>query len=134
MSQKSPLDLGKRERQIVEVLYQLGEASVADVREQLPDPPSYSAVRAMLNLLVEKGHLTYREEGRRYIYRPARPKTRVRKSALQKLVQTFFAGEPVDAMAALMDGTAGKLNRDDVARLKKMIDDAERNLNEGETP
>jgi predicted transcriptional regulator len=117
--------LGKRERQIVETLYRLGEAAVSEVRAELSDPPSYSAVRAMLNLLVEKHVATFRQEGKRYLYRPAMPKERIRRSALRNLVRTFFSGEPLDAVAALLDGSAGKLSPEDLRRMKKLIDDAE---------
>ena len=120
------LNLGRRERQIVEALYELGEASVAQVRAVLPDPPSYSAVRAMLNMLAEKQIVTFRQDGKRYLYRPTRPKEKVRRSALRKLVQTFFAGQPADAVAALLEGSAGKLPPEQFERLKQLIAEAER--------
>jgi BlaI family transcriptional regulator, penicillinase repressor len=119
------LQLGRRERQIIEAVYRLGEASVADVLKELPDPPSYSAVRAMLNLLVGKDLLTHRQEGKRYLYRPVTPKSSVRRSALRALIRTFFAGKPADAVAALLDGSYGRLESGDLARIKKLIDDAE---------
>jgi BlaI family transcriptional regulator, penicillinase repressor len=119
------LDLGRRERQIVEAVYRLGEASVAEVRAVLPDPPSYSAVRATLNLLVAKSHLSHRNDGRRYVYRAVTPKTTVRRSALRELVRNFFGGRPVDAVAALLDGSAGPLGADDLERIKKRIEGAE---------
>jgi BlaI family penicillinase repressor len=122
----SHLHLARRERQIVEALYRLGgEASVADVRAALADPPGYSAVRAVLNLLVRKGLATTRHQGKRYLYRALAPKHKVRQSALRGLVQTFFGSTPLDAVAALIDGSAGKLSADDLRRLRQMIDDAE---------
>jgi len=121
-----PLQLGKRERQIVETLYRAGEASVAQVLAELPDPPSYSAVRAMLNLLVDKKVLAVRQAGKRYLYRPAAPKERVRGSALRHLVRTFFGNAPADAVAALIDGSAGKLSADDLRRVRELIERAER--------
>ena len=124
MSRGSPLDLGKRERQIVEVVYRLGEASVAEVRGQLPDPPSYSAVRAMLGLLVEKRVLKYRRDGKRYLYRPAMPKEQARQSVLRNLLTTFFGGRPTDAMAALLEISAGELSDEDLDRMRQMIDQA----------
>ena len=127
MSESSALQLGRRERQIVEVLYRLGEASVAQVRSELPDPPSYSAVRAMLNLLVRKQVLTARQQGKRYLYRPVPPKEKVRRSALKDLVRTFFGSAAVDAVAALLGGTAGKLSAEDLRRVRALIDEAERN-------
>lgn len=117
--------LGRRERQIVEAVYRLGEASVADVRRALPDPPSYSAVRATLGLLAAKNLVSYRHQGKRYLYRPVTPKTTVRRSALRELVLNFFGGRPADAVAALLDGTAGRLEPDDFERIKRRIENAE---------
>jgi predicted transcriptional regulator len=119
------LELGRRERQIVEAVYRLGEAAVADVLRELPDPPSYSAVRAMLNLLVGKNLLTHRQEGKRYLYRPVTPKSSVRRSALRALVRTFFAGRPADAVAALLDGSYGRLEPRDLERIKKLVEETE---------
>jgi predicted transcriptional regulator len=120
-----PLHLSKRERQIVESLYRLGEASVSQVLADLPDPPSYSAVRAILNLLVKKQLATPRQDGKRYLYRPVAAKEKVRRSALKNLVRTFFGGTPADAVAALLDGSAGKLSADDLQRLRNLIEEAE---------
>jgi BlaI family transcriptional regulator, penicillinase repressor len=125
LPESSALQLGKRERQIVEALYRLGEASVAQVLAELPDPPSYSAVRAMLNLLVRKQVVVVRQEGKRYLYRAAAPKDKVRRSALRGLVRTFFGSAPVDAVAALLDGSAGKLSSDDLRRVRDLIGKAE---------
>lgn len=120
-----PLSLGRRERQIVEALYQLGEASVAQVRQELADPPTYSSVRAMLNLLVKKGLLTVRHEGKRYLYKPASSKEKVRRSVLNQLVRTFFSSDPAGAVAALLDGSAGKLSPQDLERIRQLIVKAE---------
>jgi BlaI family penicillinase repressor len=117
--------LGRRERQIVEAVYRLGEASVADVRQALSDPPSYSAVRATLNLLVSKNLLSHRHQGKRYLYRPVTPKATVRRFALRELVQNFFGGRPADAVAALLDGSAGRLEPEDLERIKRRIENAE---------
>jgi BlaI family transcriptional regulator, penicillinase repressor len=117
--------LGRRERQIVEAVYRLEEASVADVRRALRDPPSYSAVRATLNLLASKNLLNYRHQGKRYLYRPVTPKTTVRRWALRELVQNFFSGRPADAVAALLDGSAGRLDPEDLERIKRRIENAE---------
>ncbi|MGQ0633604.1 MAG: BlaI/MecI/CopY family transcriptional regulator [Planctomycetaceae bacterium] len=125
MAEPRSLHLGRRERQIVEAVYRLGEASVAQVRDALPDPPSYSAVRAMLNLLVDKQVLTLRQEGKRYLYRPVASRERTGRAALKNLVRNFFAGQPLDAVAALLDGTAGRLTADDLGHLRRLIDDAE---------
>jgi predicted transcriptional regulator len=126
MSKESPLDLGRRERQIVEAVYQLGEASVADVRAELADPPSYSAVRAMLGLLVDKGVLKFRRDGKRYLYRPATPKEKARKSALRSLLKTFFGGRATEAVAALLEVSAGDLTDEDLDRLRALVDQAQR--------
>jgi BlaI family transcriptional regulator, penicillinase repressor len=121
----SEVPLGRRERQIVEAVYRLGTASVAEVRKTLPDPPTYSAVRAMLNLLVEKKVLTFRQEGKRYVYRPLTPRRQMGRTALRNLVRNFFGGQPFDALAALLDGSAGRLAPDDLERLKQLIDEVE---------
>ena len=124
MSKSSPLDLGKRERQIVEAVYRQGEASVAEVLAELAEPPSYSAVRAMLGLLVDKGVLKYRRDGKRYLYRPATPKEKARKSALSNLLATFFGGRASDAMAALLEVSAGKLTDEELDRMRTLIEQA----------
>lgn len=123
MSASPNRDLGRRERQIMDVVYQMGRASVGDVRDQLPDPPSYSAVRAMLNLLEDKGHLTHEQDGLRYVYKPTAARSQLRRSALRHVVQTFFDGSPTTAVAALLE-MAGELSASDRARLAKMISQA----------
>jgi predicted transcriptional regulator len=128
-SPDAPLHLSKRERQIVESLYRRGEASVSEVLADLPDPPSYSAVRALLNGMVRKRLATTRQDGKRYLYRPVAPKEKVRRSALKNLVRTFFAGTPADAVAALLDGSAGQLTPDDLHRIRGLIDQAETRKN-----
>jgi len=117
--------LGRRERQIVEAVYRLGAASVAEVRKALPDPPTYSSVRAMLNLLVDKEVLTYRQDGKRYVYRPVTSRGQMGRTALRNLVRNFFSGQPLDAVAALLDGSAGRLAPEDLERLKQLIDEVE---------
>jgi len=121
---KTPLELGKRERQIIETVQRLGEASVADVRKNLADAPSYSAVRTMLGLLVQKGWLRFRSEGKRYLYRPALSKERSRQTALRRMLATFFDGSPGDAVAALLDISARDMTDEQLNRLTKMINDA----------
>ena len=124
MARQSPLDLGKRERQIVETVYRLGEASVSDVLREISDPPSYSSVRAMLSLLVEKKILRQRQEGKRYLYRPATPRETARKSAFHQLLRTFFTGEPTAALATLLDLSAENLTNEDLDRMKQLIEGA----------
>lgn len=116
--------LGARERQIVEAVYRLEEGAVSDVLKAIADPPSYSAVRAMLNVLVEKGHLDWRQEGNRYLYRLALPKEKARKSVAQKMLDTFFAGSATDAVAALLDVASDRLDADDYRELKKLIENS----------
>ena len=121
---KTPLELGRRERQIVETVVKLGEASVADVRKNLVDAPSYSAVRAMLGLLVEKKWLKFRQDGKRYLYRPAAGKEKSQKKAISRLLDTFFAGSRTDALAALLDSSASEMTDGEYQRMSKMIEQA----------
>ena len=126
MKKKTPLELGKRERQIVETVVKLGEGSVAEVRKNLADAPSYSAVRAMLGLLVEKKWLKFRRDGKRYLYRPAAEKGKSQRTAIARLVETFFGGSPAEAFAALLDSSAAELSDDELVRMVEMIKQARR--------
>ncbi len=117
------LELGKRERQIAEAVYRLEEASVADVRAELSDPPSYSAVRAMLGMLVRKKVLKQRRDGKRYLYRPATPVEKASRSALSGVMETFFGGQPAKVMATLLD-VSENLTLDDLDRMKQLIEQA----------
>lgn len=122
---KKPLDrLGARERQIMDAVHRLGEASVGDVHESLPDPPSYSSVRTMMRLLEQKGWLKHRQEGTKYVYRSTHSLERARRSAMQHLLVTFFRGSTGDAVAALLDLSSDDLSRADYERLSQLIDDA----------
>jgi predicted transcriptional regulator len=123
---RSYFNLGGRERQIMDAVHQLGEASVADVLNRLPDPPSYSTVRTMLRLLEKKGLLKHRRDGLRYVYRSTESPERTRRSALQHLLTTFFGGSASDAVAAVLDESADKMSDEDLDRLAKLIDDARR--------
>ncbi len=114
--------LSRRERQIMDVIYARGQATAAEVVAALPDPPSYSAVRALLRILEHKGHLRHEEDGPRYVFLPTVSRDRARKSALRNLVRTFFDGSPAQAAAALID--QADLSDDDVARLAEMIERA----------
>lgn len=117
----NPLDVGRRERQIIEIVYRLGKASVSDVLEALPDPPTYSAVRAMLGKLRDKGHLTQEVDGPRYLYRAAVPAERTRKTALKQLVDTFFDGSVDRAVVALASLSDADLDPDRLDALAKRI-------------
>ena len=90
MEDYGTVKLSRRERQIMDIVYQRGPVSVADVLEDLPDPPSYSTVRALLRILEEKGYLTHKKDGKRYIYRPTQPRHQAGRSALKQIFQTFF--------------------------------------------
>jgi predicted transcriptional regulator len=120
----APPDLGRRERQIVDAVYRLGRATVADVRAQLADPPSYSAVRGMLNLLEEKGHLRHVADGLRYVYLPVVAAADARRSAMAHVVRTFFAGSTADAASALFEMPDGKLSREELAQLSRLVSQA----------
>ncbi|HEY9230230.1 MAG TPA: BlaI/MecI/CopY family transcriptional regulator, partial [Gemmatimonadaceae bacterium] len=98
--------LSRRERQIMDVIYRRGRATAAEVLQDIPDPPSYSAVRALLRLLEEKGHVHHEQDGPRYVYAPTVNRDRARRSALKHVVRTFFDGSATDAVAALLDGEA----------------------------
>ena len=113
--------VSRRERQIMDALYARGRASAAEVMENMPDPPSYSAVRAMLRLLEEKGLVRHEQEGQRYIYLPTVPAERARRSALTRIVQTFFGGSAEQAVAALLDMERSNLDDEQLDRLAKLI-------------
>lgn len=114
-------DLGRRERQIVDAVYRLGRASVAQVLAELPDPPSYSAVRGMLNLLEEKGHLRHIQDGLRYVYLPVVAPADASRSAMAHVVRTFFAGSAADAASTLLQLSGKKLSREELTRLSKLV-------------
>jgi BlaI family transcriptional regulator, penicillinase repressor len=121
----TPLKLSRREREIMDVLFAIGEhASAEDIRERLTDPPSYSAVRAMLAKLEAKGHIRHREEGLKYVYAPVTSRAAARRSALQQLVHVFFGGSPSETAAALLtqdDWSDDELDAlsDEIARVRK---------------
>jgi predicted transcriptional regulator len=115
-------DLGKRERQIMEVVYRRGRATAAEVLADLPDPPSYSSVRAMLRYLEDKGHLRHEQDGPRYAYLPTAPADEVRGSALAHVVRTFFDGSVSTAVAALLESKP--LSRREYERLSRLLDAA----------
>jgi predicted transcriptional regulator len=116
--------LSRRERQIMDIVYARGEASAAVVHTALPDPPSYSAVRALLAILVEKGHLKHRSEQGRYIYAPTRRRAQVGRSALRRVLDTFFEGSLEKAVAALLQGADAKLSEEELQRLGQLIQQA----------
>jgi len=124
MSRTSAHTLSRRERQIMDIVYAQGEASAAAVHAGLPDPPSYSAVRALLAILVEKGHLKHRSEQGRYIYAPTRRRAREGRSALRRVLDTFFEGSLEKAVAALLQGSDARLSQQELERLGQLIQQA----------
>lgn len=118
--------LSRRERQIMEILYQRGKASASDVREAMPDAPGYSAVRAMLRVLEEKGHVRHQEEGLRYVYIPTVARDKARRAAVKHVMDTFFSGSPEQIVAALLDISPAGLTRQELDRMSEMIEKAKR--------
>jgi predicted transcriptional regulator len=116
--------LSRRERQIMDVVYARGEASASDVHAALPDPPSRTAVRTLLRILEEKGHLRHRQEGLAYVYRPSRPRGPAGRSALRRVLDTFFDGSLEKAVAAHLGDAATDLSPEELARLADLINEA----------
>ncbi|HTS74588.1 MAG TPA: BlaI/MecI/CopY family transcriptional regulator [Bryobacteraceae bacterium] len=123
MKEKRP-GLSRRERQIMDILYQRGSASAAEVREGMENAPSYSAVRAMLRVLEEKGHVAHRSEGVKYVYLPTVKRDRAKRSALRHLLDTFFNDSPEQVVAALLDVSSAQLKPEDLERMAQMIEKA----------
>jgi len=113
--------LSRRERQVMDILLRKGEATAAEVMSDLPDPPTYSSVRSILKILVEKGHATFREEGLRYVYLPAANTTELREEALKHLIRTFFDGSVDQTIAAVLKISDAKLGDDEIARIQDRI-------------
>ena len=117
-------DLSRRERQILDILYQRGQATAAEVQSGLAEPPSYSAVRALLRILEEKGHVRHEQDGPRYVYLPTVPRDNAQRSAMRHMLQTFFDGSAEQAISALLDEPSAKLSSAELDRLARMIDSA----------
>ena len=113
-------------REIMDLLYRAGELTAAEVRERMSDPPGYSAVRTLLRILEQKGHVRHEQRGPRYVFSPVVSRARARRSALRALVQTFFDGSPGEAAAALIDESRASLGADELDRLAGLIDAARR--------
>jgi predicted transcriptional regulator len=118
--------LSRRERQIMDVLYKRGRASAAEVREAMEDAPSYSAVRAMLRVLEEKGHVRHQAEGLKYIYVPSVDRDKAKRSAVKHVLDTFFSGSPDQVVAALLDVSTRRLTREELDRMAEMIEKAKK--------
>lgn len=120
----APGSLSRRERQIMDILYQGGKASAADVRQAMPDAPSYSAVRAMLRVLEEKGHVRHQAEGLKYVYVPTVARDKAKRSAVKHLMETFFNDSPEHVVAALLDISSTRLTKEELDRMAQLIDRA----------
>ena len=115
--------MSRRERQILDILYRLGQASAKEVLDNLPDPPSYSAVRALMATLEGKGMVTHSKESRRYIYKPVVEEKRARRSAMSNLLSTFFEGKPEKMVAALLDPKDMKLDKTEIEKIRNALEE-----------
>ncbi len=121
-----PDGLSRRERQIMDILYQRGKASATDVREAMPDAPSYSAVRAMMRVLEEKGHVKHQAQGLKYVYVPVVTRDKAKRSAVKHLLDTFFSDSPEQVVAALLDVSSTRLTQDELDRMAQLIERAKK--------
>ncbi len=117
-------NLSRRERQIMDVLFQRGQATAADIMENIPEPPGYSAVRAMLRVLEDKGHVRHEQDGPRYVFIPTVTRDKAKRSAMKHMLDTFFEGSTAQAVATLLDESGSKLSDDELERLSSLIDKA----------
>jgi len=122
----NPAGLSRRERQIMDILYQRSKASAAEVREAMEDAPSYSAVRAMLRVLEERGHVKHQAEGMKYVYVPTVTREKAKRSAVRHVLDTFFGGSPEQIVAALLDVSSTRLTREELDRMSEMIERAKK--------
>jgi predicted transcriptional regulator len=113
--------LSRRERQIMDVLYERGRATAAEILAALPDPPSYSAIRALIKVLEDKGHVKHQEDGPRYVFTPSVPRAKARRSAVKHLLQTFFDDSAAEAVASLLGLSAGKLKPEELDKIEELI-------------
>ncbi len=118
--------LTRREREVMNIVHELGSATAAQIQERMPDPPSNAAVRSVLRILVERGHLGYEQDGPRYVYSPTVPIQRTRSSALRQVLRVFFGGSVEGAMAALIDMEESKLTEEERERMRTMIERAQK--------
>src|SRR6516162_2701522 len=125
-SSSHPSPLSRRERQIMDVIYRLGRATVGEVMERLSGEPAYSTVRAQLRVLEEKGHLRHEEHGLRYVYLPRVPRHMVRQSALKHLIDTFFEGSAGKAVAALLGREGFRISKEELERISELIEKAKK--------
>ena len=123
---KAPPSLSKRERQIMDLLYQMERATAADIHRALPDAPTYTTVRGLLRILAEKGHVRVEQDGRRYVYTPMTSRPAAGASTIRHVVNTFFAGSAADALAALLGSQANRISEEELARLSNLLAKAKR--------
>ena len=119
-------NLSRRERQIMDILYRKERATASEIHEAIPDPPTYSAVRAKLRVLEEKGHIRHEEEALRYVYLPVVARDSARRSALRHMVSTFFGGSVEETVAALLDISTASLSQKDLDRISRMVEEAKK--------
>jgi predicted transcriptional regulator len=122
----APESLSRRERQIMDILYQRGKASASDVRGAMEAAPGYSAVRAMLRVLEEKGHVKHQAEGMKYVYVPVVARDKAKRSAVKHVMETFFNGSAEQIVAALLDVASTRLTREELDRMSEMIEQAKK--------
>jgi len=122
----TPGSLSRRERQIMDILYQRGKASASDVRDSMEAAPGYSAVRAMLRVLEEKGHVKHQAEGLKYVYVPVVARDKAKRSAVKHVMETFFNGSAEQIVAALLDVSSTRLTREELDRMSEMIEQAKK--------
>lgn len=123
-TRNEPSPLSRRERQLMDIIYRLGRGTAAEIREAMPDAPSYSAVRALLRILETKGHLRHEQDGARYIFIPTIPAKDARLGALDQVIDTFFQGSASEAMAALLDNADKRLDRAELNQIARLIAEA----------
>lgn len=123
-SNPSPSPLSRRERELMDIVYRLGRGTAAEIRDAMAEPPSYSAVRALLRILETKGHLKHEQDGAAYVFLPTVPAKDARLGALDQVIDTFFQGRASEAMAALLDNADRRLNRTELNQIAKLIADA----------
>jgi BlaI family transcriptional regulator, penicillinase repressor len=125
-------NLSRRERQIMDILYQRGRATAAEIHQALPDAPTYSAVRAKLRVLEEKGHVRHEEQALKYVYVPTVARDTARRSAMRHMVSTFFEGSVEQAVAALLDLSSANLSKQDLDRISRLVEEAKQQAEKGD--
>ena len=113
--------LSRRERQIMDVIYERGRATAAEILAALPDPPSYSAIRALIKVLEDKGHVKHQEDGPRYVFTPSVPRSTARRNAVKHLLQTFFDDSAGEAVASLLGSSSKKLKPEELDKIEELI-------------